>query len=147
MSTETNKTIARQFREEVYTKGNLEILDQICDSQVTIRNHDPLTPDFGRGPQALKQVATMYRTAFPDANCTVDEVIAEGDKIVVRWTGRGTNNGALGTNPPTHKKVTVTGVDILKVANGKIAECDTIYDAAGMLQQLGLTQPMKQAAK
>jgi len=145
MSVETKK-IAQQFREEVYTKGNLDILDQICANQVTVRNHDPLTPNFGQGPQALKQVATMYRTAFPDANCTVDDVISEGDKIVVRWTGRGTNKGVLGTNPPTGKQVTVTGVDILKLANGKIVECDTIWDAAGMLQQLGLTQPLKASA-
>src|SRR3989442_870755 len=138
MSIETNKTIAKQAREEIYSTGKLEIADQICDGQAVIRNHDPITPDFGRGPQALKQVAKMYRTAFPDARCTVDEIVAEGDKVVARWTGRGTNTGPLGNNAPTGKKVEVTGVDLLKIVNGKIVECDTVWDAAGMLQQLGL---------
>jgi len=146
MSIETNKTIAKQAREEIYNTGKLEIADQICDAQAVIRNHDPVTPDFGRGPQALKQVAQMYRTAFPDARCTVDEIVAEGDKVVARWTGRGTNTGPLGSNAATGKKVEVTGVDLLKIVNGKIVECNTVWDAAGMLQQLGLGQTLKASA-
>ena len=146
MSTGANKAIARRFREELFNTGKTEICDQICDNQAVIRGHDPLTPDYGAGPQAFKQVVSMYRTAFPDANCTVDETVAEGDKVVTRWTARGTNLGPLGNSAPTGRKVLVTGVDILKIVKGKIVECDMVWDAAGMLQQLDLARSLLASA-
>ncbi|HWQ33644.1 MAG TPA: ester cyclase [Blastocatellia bacterium] len=146
MSVETSRTIARQFREDLFNTGKLEIADKICDSQTLIHTHDPVTPDFGRGAQALRQIVSMYRTAFPDSQCTIDETVIQGDVIAARWTARGTNTGSLGNNAPTGRKVMVTGVDLLKISNGKIVECHVIWDAAGMLQQLGLAQTLKASA-
>ena len=142
---EENKMIARRFREEIWNPGNLGIADEICASDFIWRNLDPLTPDFGPGPTALKQVVTMYRTAFPDVRCTIEDLVAEGDRVVIRWTGRGTNNGTLGNLGPTGKAATVTGIDILRVSGGKIQESWTNWDTLGMFQQLGVSPELAKA--
>jgi predicted ester cyclase len=111
-------------------------IDQIT-SRTVIRTHDLVTPDFGRGAQAFKQIISRYRTAFPDSHCTIDETVIQGDMIAARWTARGTNTGSLGNNVPTGRKVLVTGVDLLKISNGKIVECHVIWDAAGRLKLSG----------
>ncbi len=95
---EEAKQIGRLYRQELWNTGNLEIADRICGSGAVFHNNDSLTPDFGRGPSALKQIVTMYRTAFPDAQVKVEDLVAEGDKVVIRWTSRGTNKGNLGTS-------------------------------------------------
>jgi steroid delta-isomerase-like uncharacterized protein len=142
---EENKMIARRFREEIWNPGNLAIADEICAGDFVWRNLDPLTPDFGPGPAALKQVVTMYRTAFPDVRCTIEDLVAEGDQVVIRWTGRGTNDGNLGNIAPTGKAVTVTGIDILRITGGEIQECWTNWDTLGMLQQLGVSPELAKA--
>ena len=142
---EENKMIARRFREEIWNPGNLAIADEICASDFVWRNLDPLTPDFGPGPTALKQVVTMYRTAFPDVRCTIEDLVAEGDRVVIRWTARGTNNGTLGNLGPTGKTSTVTGIDILRVSGGKIQESWTNWDTLGMFQQLGVSPELAKA--
>jgi len=139
VSAEKNKALARRFREEIWKSGNLAIADEIYDHDAVIHVNDPLTPDFGKGPQAFKQIVTMYLTAFPDVNCTIEDLVVEGDKVVARWTGRGRHQGNLGNTAPTGKQVTVTGIDIHRIAGGKIKETWTNWDALGMLQQLGLS--------
>lgn len=146
MSAEESRTIARRFREEIWNTGNLGVADQICASEAIFHTHDPLTPDFGSGPKALKQLVTMYRGAFPDAQCTIEDIVGEGDKVVIRWTGRGTHDGYLGKISPTGKSVKVTGIDILRIAGGKIVESWMNWDTLGMLQQLGVSQQSAQAA-
>jgi predicted ester cyclase len=146
MSTEESRTIARRFREEIWNTGNLGVADQICASAAVFHIHDPLTPDFGSGPKALKQLVTMYRAAFPDAHCTIEDILSEGDKVVIRWTARATHDGYLGKTPPTGKSMKITGIDILRIAGGKIVESWVNWDTLGMLQQLGIFQPSAQAA-
>ena len=134
-----NKALARRCREDLWKPGNLAIADQIFDSDAVIRTYDPLTPDFGKGPEAMKQLVTMYQTAFPDATCIVEDLVTEGDKVVARWTARGTHKGNLGTTAPTGKQVIVTGIDIYRIAGGKIKESWSNWDALGMLKQLGVS--------
>ena len=86
----------------------------------------------------------MYRNAFPDLHFTIDEQIAEGDKVVTRWTAHGTNKGELLGMPATDKSTTVTGIAVDRIANGKIAESWGIFDQFGMMQQLGVI-PMPEA--
>jgi len=89
----------------------------------------------------------MYRNSFPDIRFTVDEQIAEGDKVVTRWTAHGTNTGELLGMPATGKSSTVTGIVVDRIVNGKIAESWPIFDQFGMMQQLGIIPTPELAAK
>jgi steroid delta-isomerase-like uncharacterized protein len=93
------------------------------------------------GVEGEKQTVAMYRTVFPDLRFTMEEVIGEGDRAVVRWTARGTHRGALMGVAPTGKHMVITGISILRVAHGKIAEHRLNWDTLGMLQQLGVVPP------
>jgi steroid delta-isomerase-like uncharacterized protein len=146
MLSETNKTVSRRFFEEVFGKGKLNVLDEIIASDHV--NSGPGTlPGLPTGPEGAKQLVTVYRNAFPDIHFTIDEQIAEGDKVVTRWTGHGTNKGELLSMPATGKSSTVTGIVVDRFANGKIAESWGIFDQFGMMQQLGLIPTPELAAK
>lgn len=147
MSTETNKNIIRRLNEEVWERGNLAIVDELCASDAIFHTNDPLTPDYGSGPKALKQIFTLYRAAFPDTKVTLDDLIAEEDRVVTRWTARGTHKGDLLGTAPTNKQVTVTGMDIYRIVDGKIKENWGNWDTMGMMQQLGIAQKAGKAAK
>ena len=94
------------------------------------------------GPEGSRQLIGMMLTAFPDMHVTIEDMIAEGDKVVVRFTERGTQQGAFGSIPPTGKQVAVSTIDIVCIEGGKIAEEWGIDDMLGMLQQLGLVPAM-----
>jgi steroid delta-isomerase-like uncharacterized protein len=91
-----------------------------------------------RGRNGARQVTQGYRASFPDLKLTVDEQIAEGDTVCTRWTAQGTHEGEFFGTPATHKQATVTGVTIEKIRNGQIAESRTVWDALGLMQQLGV---------
>ena len=133
MSTEENKAIDRRFTEEVWNQGNLAVVDELMSADYD--GHDPAMP---AGSEGLKQFVLMYRSAFPDVHLTIEDQIAEGDTVVSRWTARGTHKGELMGIPPTGKQVTVTGMNIERIANGKFVEGWSNYDTLGMLQQLGV---------
>jgi len=128
--------VVRRFTEEVWNKGNL---DKIGEFNAT--NHkthlNASAPDFGQGPQAIRQLVSMYRTAFPDTKLTIEDQIAEGDQVVTRWTAAGTHQGELFGMPATRKQAKVTGIFIDRVIDGKIVESWGEFDALGMMQQLG----------
>jgi len=146
MSTETNKAVSRRFLEEVFGKGKLNVLDEIIAKDHV--NSGPGTlPGLPAGPEGAKQLVTVYRNAFPDVHFTVDEQIAEGDKVVTRWTGHGTHKGELLGIPATGKTSTVTGIAVDRIANGMIAESWGIFDQFGMMQQLGVIPTPELAAK
>lgn len=131
-----NKAVVRRLFEEVWEKGNLAVADEIFAADYV--HHDPSTPDFGRGPEGEKKRATLYRTAFPDLRLTIDDMIAEGDTVVTRWTARGTHKGELRGIAPTGKPVTVTGISVARFSGGKAAEQWVNWDALGMFAQLGV---------
>jgi steroid delta-isomerase-like uncharacterized protein len=144
MSTEQNKTLVRRYWEEVWNKGNLAVADELIASDFD--GHPlPSDPDFGRGPAGQKHLVGMYRTAFPDVRMTIEDMTAEGDRVVVRWTARGTQTGVFMEIPATGKPTKVTGMFANRLAGGKIVEGWGNFDALGMLQQLGVIPTSAQA--
>lgn len=138
MSTEENKATVRQIIEEAYSKGNLAVGDELLTANVVLHT----TSADIEGPEGWKQFVTAWRTPFPDLRIAVEDTIAEGDKVVARWTARGTHKGHLRSIAPTGKQVTVTGVAIYRFAGGKIEEMWALNDALGLMQQLGVVPPM-----
>ena len=136
MNSKSNlKSIAGRFTEDLWDRGNLNIADEILSASFV--DHDFVqgqTP----GMEGYKQMVGAFRSAFPDLRVRNEDVIEEGNKVVVRWTANGTHNGQLMQIPPTGKKVSLKGVDILRIENDKIVERWGEFDALGMLSQLGV---------
>src|SRR2546430_7437298 len=117
---EQNKAIARRAL-EVFNSGDMDELDDIVSEDAV--DHDPQNPFAGtHGPEASKQMAATYRAAFPDLHVTIEEQIAEGDKVVTRWTAVGTQDGDLPGMPASGKSTHVTGIGIDRIEGGKIVE-------------------------
>ena len=133
---ETNKTVVRRLFEEVWNKGNLPVTDELFAPNYAHR--DSSTPDVGRGPESEKKRATLYRTAFPDLRLTIEDIIAEGETVMARWSCQGTHRGDLSGIAPTGKRFTISGISIARIANGKMAEGWVNWDALGLMQQLGV---------
>ena len=146
MSTEDNKALVRRLIEEVWNQGNLTVFDE--PSAPNFIHHDPDFPNF-QTRKDYRQWVTQTRNAFPDLHLTIEDVIAEGDQVVTRWTFRGTNTGDMVTPlhiPATGKQVTVTGITISRLAGGKFIEDWHQADIMGFLQQLGLIPAPGQAS-
>ena len=133
---EGNKNVIRRLFEEVWNKGNLQVTDELFTPNYA--HHDASTPDVGRGPESEKKRATLYRTAFPDLRLTIEDVIAEGETVVARWSCRGTHKGDLNGIAPTGKQVTISGVSFARFTNGKMFEGFVNWDALSLMQQLGV---------
>src|ERR1700694_2538199 len=133
---EVNKTIVRRLFEEVWNKGNLPVADELFAPNYT--HHDPSTPDVGRGPESEKKRATLYRAAYPDLKLTIEDIIAEGEIVMARWSCRGTHKGDLRGIAPTGKQFTITGVSVARFTGGKMAEGWIHLDALGLMPQLGV---------
>ncbi|MBD0288773.1 MAG: ester cyclase [Flavisolibacter sp.] len=138
MLTKTSlKEIATQFTEELWDKGNAAIADKIFQSDFI--DHDPVQ---GQGPglEGYIQMLDAFKSAFPDLRVRNEDIIEDEqqNKVVVRWTAQGTHTGTLMQIPATNKRVSLKGIDILRVENGKIAERWGEFDAVGMLAQLGV---------
>jgi steroid delta-isomerase-like uncharacterized protein len=132
MSTEENRKLMRRFYEEVMNRGNLDFIDEFCSPDYVEHSPESPTPDRN----GLKQELAMVRGAFPDVHVTVEDLIAEDDKVVARTTARGTNTGAFLGFPATGKVVTIMGMDIVHFADGKAVEHWAMMDDLGMMQQL-----------
>jgi steroid delta-isomerase-like uncharacterized protein len=141
MSAEESKTIVRRLLEEPWT--DLDVVDELVDESYV--GHDPSLPEELHGPQGFKDNVSMFRAAYSDARITVDDQIAEGDTVASRWTGRGTHDGELMGVPASGKHVTVSGIVVSRVANGKVVEEWTNWDTLGMLRQIGAVPAPTQA--
>ena len=135
MSVEENKALVRRFYEEVFNQKHTAAIGELFDPDMV--DH-ALPPGLPSGIEGAKHTYSMYLAAFPDLHFTVEDIIAEGDKVVARLTAQGTQQGALMGIPPTGKPVAITGIDILRIAGGKIVEIWANFDLLGMLQQLGV---------
>jgi steroid delta-isomerase-like uncharacterized protein len=135
-SAEKNKANIKRVIEELYSRGDLKVAEQLYAADYI--RHDPATPDVGTGVAAVKQVVNTYRTAFPDLELTTEDLMAEGDKVLARWSARGTHHGDLQGSAPTGKRFEITGLTLMQFADGQIVEEWTNWDALGMLQQLGV---------
>ena len=134
MSTDTNKTLARRVFEEVINQRRLELLDQLAASDYI--EHNPL-PGQRTGVEGISDRYTMLFEAF-DSTFTVEDVIAEGDKVVLRWTQAGRHVGPLFGMPATDRTFRTSGIEIWRVENGKLTEHWDVVDVYGQLLQLGL---------
>jgi len=134
-----NETLVRRFFTEVFNEGNLEAVDDFIHPEH--ENHDPTAPDVPKGPEGVRQLVELYRSAFPDIRFEHEDTVLAGDKIAHRWTFEGTHRGEMMGIEPTDKTVTVHGIEINRIADGKIAESWAISDALGMLRQLGVELP------
>ena len=139
-----NKALARRNVEEIWNQGNLSVIDELVAPNATF--HDPSVPG-GKftGPEGFRQFVQIYRGAFPDVRITIEDLIAEGDKVVSRWTATGTHKGQFMGIAPTNKHSTVTGVNIERFQNGKVVEGWANYDMFGMLQQMGVVPALAPA--
>ena len=136
MSTEVNKAIVMQLYEEIFNKGNLDLADKLIVPNAV--NHDPaVPPGMPGGAAGLKAAVTMLRSAFPDDHHTIEDLIAEGDKVVVRLTHSGTHQGSFFGLAPTGKHISQTSIHIFRFANGKLVEAWANRDDLGLMQQLG----------
>jgi steroid delta-isomerase-like uncharacterized protein len=131
---EENKALVRRQEEELFGGGNLDVADEIYAPDYV--GHDPSNPEDVRGLEAAKQAASDYRQAFPDLRVTVEDLIAEGDRVAARLRFRGTHLGELNGIPPTGRRVDCTGIVISRIEEGKIAEDWANFDDLGMMQQL-----------
>jgi steroid delta-isomerase-like uncharacterized protein len=138
MSAEENKAIARRGYEAI-NQNNLDALDEVVAPDIT--DHDP-APGQAPGLEGVKQWFSSMHTAFPDFRMNVEDMIAEGDKVVARVRLSGTHQGESMGIDPAGNRVTITGIDILRInADGKIMERWGNFDDLGMMQQLGVMEP------
>lgn len=135
MSETGNVAIIGRFVEEVINQGRLEACDQIVEENFI--ELDPL-PAQSQGRQGLKDVIAMMRAGFPDLHWVIDESIASGDKVVTRFTWTGTHRGSFLGIPATGRPVTVKGVVIDRLAQGKMADSRILMDTFALMKQLGV---------
>ena len=136
MSTEQNKALVRRFLEKVWNEGDLAAIEECLATNYI--NHDPSVAGQPPGPEVYRRAVTQFRTAFPGLHTTIEQVIAEGDMVVVRGTDRATHHGEFMGIPATGKQVTVPWMAIYRVTDGKIVEEWVGTDSMGTLRQLGV---------
>ena len=136
MSTEQNKASVRRLMEEVFNRGKTSLVDELFAPDFV--EHEELPPGIPPGREAVKQLPAIFRSAFPDFKVTIDDVIAEGDKVAVRSTWSGTHKGEFMGIAPTGKSVSFGVFDIIRIAGGKFVEHWGQMDNLGMMQQLGV---------
>ena len=135
MSTEQNKVLVRRMVEQVFMQGKTSQADEFLAPDFV--EHEELPPGIPSGREGVKQLTNMFRSAFPDFRATIDDIVAEGDKVVIRQTWSGTHKGEFMGVPPTGKSVSFGVIDIIRIAGGKFVEHWGQMDSMGMMQQLG----------
>lgn len=135
MSVEQNKAVARRYYDEVLNQGHLSVLDDIAADDYV--ENDPF-PGQSHGRTDLKARVATLLTAFSPCIFTIEDVVAEGDRVVVRWHSSGTHSGEFLGMPPTNRDYTIAGIDIHRLADGRMVEHWHVVDQLGQLQQLGM---------
>ena len=135
MSESENRAVVQRFLEEVINQGRLEQADEIVAEDFV--ELDPL-PGQRQGREGLKEVIGMLRAAFPDMHWVVEEMIAEGEQVVTRFTWTGTQQGTFMGIPATGRNVVVKGVVIDRIVGGMMTDSRILMDTMGMMQQLGV---------
>ena len=130
-----NIIIVRKFFEVGPSKGDLAAADALLHPEFSL--HTPL-PTPGPGIEAMNNVITTCRAAFAGLYVTIDDIMADGDRVIARFTARGTHNGEFMGVPPTGKAITLTAIEIFRIKDGKIAELWGEVNLMGLMQQLGM---------
>jgi steroid delta-isomerase-like uncharacterized protein len=131
-----NKQLVEAFIRELFTNGDLDAIDRYLDPGFI--SHDPPFPGAPDGREGMRQAAAMYHGALPDWHSKVEQLIAEADIVVERFTASGTHRGNLMGVPPTGKVLILKGMQIFRIENGKIIERWGRLDEVGLMRQLGL---------
>jgi len=144
---EANKAIVRRFIQEVHDEGKFDVFNELFAADYV--NHS--APFGANNRQAREQSLKAFRAGAPDLHVTIDDMIAEGDKVALRWTTRGTERGSvrtpLGVTPATERAIDIPGINIFRIVNGKIAEEWIVWDTLSWAQQLGLVSRPPPPAK
>lgn len=135
MSEEKNKAIVRRFLQESINLGNLEVIDELLTADYIA--HDPNAPGGKLDREAEKQSTAMFRNGIANLQETIEDIIAEGDRVMVRVTVHGKHQGELWGLPPTGKEIFGEGIALYRVVDGSIRESWVYRDALGLFQQLG----------
>lgn len=141
MSPEKNKQIVRQAFEEIWNRRNLSVVDACLVSDYVEHTFTDV-----EGPDGLKRFVARMRSALADLRMMVEDAIAEGNKVVIRWTARGTHEGEFQGIPPTGKEVTISGVGVVYTEDGQLVEGWTHADMLGLLRRIGGVPEPKQEA-
>jgi predicted ester cyclase len=140
MSLTQNKAVIRRLFEEVYNAKNIELVDELTTPDYV--DHNP-TPGLDTGPAGLKQFIQVVAASFPDNRLTIDDMLAEGDRVAVRWTSHNIHTGtAFFGIPPSGNTAVFTGTTIYRLLNGRIAELWYNADALALFHQLGVPLPL-----
>jgi steroid delta-isomerase-like uncharacterized protein len=130
-----NKATVRRFVDEVQSGGNIDAIDELCSPEFVNHSAPPGVPSNCEG---VKLVTAMFRQAFPDSYFTVEEMVAEGDKVATRKTFHGTHQGEFMGIPPTGQQVSIGLIDIVRIADGQVVEHWSMGDNLGMMRQIGV---------
>ncbi|MDQ3833120.1 MAG: ester cyclase [Actinomycetota bacterium] len=142
MSAEESKATMRQYF-GVFEQGNIDLLDELLAPDYI--NHSPATPDLPTGPEGVRAVVSMFRSAMPDLKVIIEDMIAEGEKVATYYTLEGTHEGELFGVPPTGQRLSNKSITVERVSGGKIREHWRVSDELGMMQQLGVIPVPEQA--
>ncbi len=127
--------LAHRFHMDIFQEGRLATADEIVSSDFAW--HGGMSPGDQRGPDGVKMIANVVAGAFPNRQITHHETMAQGDKVLIRWSMTGKHDGDLMGVPPSGKDITVTGFDLFRIDGGKIVEMWQEMDQMGMMQQIG----------
>jgi steroid delta-isomerase-like uncharacterized protein len=144
MTTTTNKQLVEDFISALFTDGDLTAVDRYLDPDFV--NHDPPLPGSPDGAAGMRQAAEVFRKAFPDWRSDLQHIIAEDDLVAEHFVAHGTHRGSVMGETPTGQEVALRGVNIFRIAGGKITERWGRLDDLGLLQQLGLAPASNVAA-
>ena len=130
-----NKQVVEDFIQALFTRGELEAVDEYLAPEFV--DHNPSIPGQAGDRESMRSAGAVFRAAFPDWRSTVEDLIAVDDKVVERFTARGTHQAELMHIPPTGRAVALSGINIFRLRNGKIVERWGVLDQLGLMQQLG----------
>lgn len=135
---EANKALIREYLEGFWNRGEIEYADRTVAQDAVLHDFEDSPFPLSPGLEGLKENHQIMRQAMPDFHLTIDDMIAEGDKVVIRWTGAGTHTGPFGEIPATHRFARFTATAVVRIADGKMVEGWQNLDTMGLMQQLGV---------
>jgi steroid delta-isomerase-like uncharacterized protein len=134
VSAEENKAVVRRVFEEAINQRRLAVIDELLSPDIVI--HTPV-PGVGNGLESFRQLIGGFLSAFPDQGVELHDLVAEGDRVAVRHTHYGSHGGDFMGMPPTGRQFRVDGIEMFRIADGKVAEFWHMDDFLGLMQQLG----------
>jgi steroid delta-isomerase-like uncharacterized protein len=136
-----HKEVFGRLYTSIWNERRLEFIDKIIAKSHALA--DPTVTGRGTGPAVYRRQVERFLAAFPDLKFHIEDTVSEKDKLVVAWTVTGTHRGVFLGIPPTNKRVTLTGMTMHQIAEGKILETTAVWDAIGLLEELGVALPVK----